>query len=83
MHIHFTLSNHTRSIWEERTPSLKDSEFDQIYREVLMIMMRNKYHYIELKLYFRNRPNWRSKDSMSNLVQLVRILQPGASLASV
>ena len=41
-----------------------------------MIMMRNKYHYIDLKLYyFHNKPNRRSKDSMSNFVQLSRILQ--------
>ena len=48
-----------------------------------MIMMRNKYHYIDLKIYFHNKPNWRSKDSVSNFVQLARILQRGASLASV
>jgi len=41
-----------------------------------MIMMRNKYHYIDLKLYyFHNKPNRRSKDSVSNFVQLARILQ--------
>ena len=41
-----------------------------------MIMMHNKYHYIDLKLYyFHNKPNRRSKDSMSNFVQLARILQ--------
>ena len=40
-----------------------------------MIMMHNKYHYIDLKLYFHNKPNWRSKGSMPNFVQLTRILQ--------
>ena len=41
-----------------------------------MIMMRNKYHYIDLKLYyFHNKPNRRSKDCVSNFVQLARILQ--------
>ena len=41
-----------------------------------MIMMSNKYHYIDLKLYyFHNKPNRRSKDSVSNFVQLARILQ--------
>ena len=39
-----------------------------------MIMMHNKYHYIDLKLYFHNKMNWRSKDYVSNLVQLTRIL---------
>ena len=48
-----------------------------------MIMLCNKYHYIDLKLYFDNKPNWRSKDSVSNFVQLARILQRGPSLASV
>ena len=48
-----------------------------------MIMMSNKYHYIGLKLYFHNKLNWRSKDSVSNFIQLARILQRGASLASV
>ena len=48
-----------------------------------MSMMRNKYHYIDLKLYFHNKPNWRSKDSMSNFVQHARILQRGPFLASV
>ena len=49
-----------------------------------MIMMRNKYHYIDLKLYyFHKKPNRRSKDSVSNFVQLAKILQRGASLTSV
>jgi hypothetical protein len=82
--IHFTLDKRARSIWEERPPSLKDSKvWPSIYREVLMIMMHNKYHYINLKLYFHNKPNWRSKDSVSNFVQLARILQWGPSLVSV
>ena len=41
-----------------------------------MIMMHNKYHYTNLKLYyFHNKPNRRYKDSMSNFVQLARIMQ--------
>ena len=43
-----------------------------------MIMMCNKYHYIDLKLYyFHNKPNRRSKDYVSNFVQLARILRRG------
>ena len=48
-----------------------------------MIMMHNKYHCIDLKLYFHNKPNWNSKVSVSNFVQLARILQREPSLASV
>ena len=48
-----------------------------------MIKMRNKYRYIDHKLYFHNKPNWRSKDSVSNFVQLARILHRGPSLALV
>ena len=41
-----------------------------------MIMMHNKYQYIDIKLYyFHNKPNQTPKDSVSNFVQLARILQ--------
>ena len=40
-----------------------------------MIIMHNKNNFIDLKLYyFHNKPNRKSNDSVSNFVQLARIL---------